>query len=120
MKFHHFIVVVALSAMLSLGCRPKSSPRPSEPNPQPSDMADASKQISDLQRYSVEPSTVSKTLPGREPDEDRQLLADAFDRATRALTLLIDHEPHGAFPQQLTISDSDRNEVRAGPTSEAQ
>src|SRR5688572_20266924 len=117
MKFHHFIVVVALSAMLSLGCRPKSSPRPFEPNPQPSDMADASKQISDLQRYSVELTTVSKNLPGRDPKEDRQLLADAFDRATSALTLLMGPEPHGAFRQQLRIIDSVRNDVRAGSAS---
>jgi hypothetical protein len=119
MNRNQFIVVVSLASLL-LGCRPKSrGTHVPEPNPPASNTTSADERISDLERYSVELSALSKSLPGRDEAENRQVLGDAFDRATSALSLLMGPQPGGSFRQQLRIIDNVRRDVRSGSTSEA-
>jgi hypothetical protein len=120
MNNNNFIVVVVLLAVTATACRQKRQPtRVEEPNPQSPDLGNVDERVSDLQRYAVELTALSKNLPGRDKSEDRRLLADSFDRATSALTLLMGPEPHGAFRQQLRIIDNVRRDVRSGNASDA-
>jgi hypothetical protein len=116
---NRFVAVVILFAV-AIGCRPKSQPtRVPEANPAATNMVSVDDRISELQKYSVQLTAVTKNLPGRDQSEDRQLLADGFDHAVSALALLMGPEPHGAFRQQLRIIDNVRRDVRSGSATDA-
>ena len=113
-------IIIILSIVVSAGCQPKSKPtRVPEPTSPSSGNVSHDDRISDLERFSVELTALTKSLPGRDVTEDRQLLADAFDRASSALTQLMGPEPHGAFRQQLRVIDNVRQDVRGGNASDA-
>jgi hypothetical protein len=115
---HQIIIVLSIAALV--GCQSKSkSTRVPETSTPSEKVVSTDDRISDLERYSVELSAVTKNLPGRDATEDRQLLGDAFDRASSTLTLLMGPEPNGAFRQQLHVIDNVRQDIRAGRAVDA-
>jgi hypothetical protein len=100
------LVLILSTTFCLVGCRSnKRAPMPEQNSqvaaaePQrPEDLPDMARALAD----------VAKQLPGRDAKADRQLVADAFDRAAAALAVLAGPEPSGALRQQLYIVDSSR------------
>jgi hypothetical protein len=100
------LVLILSITFCVVGCRSnKRAPMPEQNSqaaaaePQrPEDLPDMARALAD----------VAKQLPGRDAKADRQLVADAFDRAASALAVLAGPEPSGALRQQLYIVDSSR------------
>ncbi|HYO10609.1 MAG TPA: hypothetical protein VER17_16700 [Tepidisphaeraceae bacterium] len=112
----HLAVALVLAASVPLsGCGPKKSPTraTTQPNPQPAVMTDVTARMSELQRRARELAEVGRQLPGRNPQEDRQLVVSAFERSSAALQLLGGPEPGGAFRQQLRIIDNTRQQIQS-------
>jgi hypothetical protein len=102
-------VVVATSAG---GCAPKKRPTQTaraEPNPPSPLVTDSGARASALQQRSQQLQQLVKQLPGRTPEEDRRLVAQAFEAASGALELLAGPNPGGALRQELRILDNTRN-----------
>src|SRR6478672_11624833 len=108
------VLIASAGTLLSLfaGCGPKKTPTHVTPPAQHSEVA-FDQRMSELQRESASLASVTKQLPGRDPKQDRQLVADAFDRTSESLVLLGGPSPVGTYRQVLMIVDSVRHRLRS-------
>src|SRR5687767_11005622 len=110
---HAMALLAAGSVALAAGCRPKDKPVDNQQQLQPAVMRDTDQRMSELQRSAGQLSEIVKRLPGRDAEEDRQLVAQAFDATHESLTMMGGPEPGGALRQQLRIIDNIRQFLRS-------
>jgi hypothetical protein len=109
------LVSAASLATVTVGCRSKDQPtRDQQQQLQPAVMRDTDERMGELQRRSQALSSIVKQLPGRDPKEDRELVAQAFDATHDSLSMMGGPEPGGALRQQLRIIDNIRQFLRSG------
>jgi hypothetical protein len=77
-------------------------------------MADGDTRSNELRKRSDELNEAVKQLPGRDAASDRQLVADAFAKASSSLELLGGPMPGGALRQELRIIDNTRVFLASG------
>src|SRR5437870_3859470 len=106
------LAMIAIASFI-VGCGPKKHPTqmPAQTTPAP---ISQDQRTTELQRRSADLKSIAGQLPGRDAQQDRALVADAFDRAQSALELLGGPAPTGSFRQQLRIIDSARERLRRG------
>ena len=103
---------ILLVVIVVVGCRAKpKSTEPEPPAPQSPWTGSDDARMSEAQQRSAELSEVARQLPGRTPQDDRRLVAAAFDRAHAALELIAGPNPPGALRQAIYIVDSARQQL---------
>jgi len=99
------------------GCAPKKEPTRTAnvaPNPPSPVMGDPDSRVAALGQHATDLQQLARQLPGHTPQDDRKLVAQAFDASSGALELLGGPNPGGAFRQQVRIVDNTRNFLRNG------
>ena len=79
-------------------------------------MTDADVRMTELRKRAEELKSVTNQLPGEPADANRQLVADAFGKASSALELLGGPTPGGSFRQELRIIENTRTFLQSGST----
>jgi hypothetical protein len=114
-----FPLLLLASALWGVGCAPKKVPTHVTPQPNPPSpvMTNPDARAAALQQRSAALQQAVKQLPGRTPDQDRRLVAGAFDDASGALELLGGPDAGGAFRQQLRIIQNTTSFLKTGPST---
>jgi hypothetical protein len=107
-----------LAATLMVGCAAKKqttlTPPPPEPNPEPQLATDARQRAQHLGTLAEQYAAGAAKLPGQNEQEDRQLVAEAFNQLSQILPLLNGPDMAGDFRQQLRIIESSRSQLSSG------
>ncbi|MEO6437476.1 MAG: hypothetical protein ABIP55_17160 [Tepidisphaeraceae bacterium] len=111
------LVAILAAFTLAIGCGQKKDPSrtggpPADALASPA-MSDTGVRMSELRQRAQELADVAARMPGRNAAEDRQLAAQAFEKAVASLELLAGPQPGGAFRQQLRIIGNTRNVLKS-------
>lgn len=108
----------ALLAGLFAGCVAKKHPTitaPPEPTTAPTVAEDVEHRVKDLRMHADALAEINKKLPGRNVEEDNQLVSQALDYLAAALSDLGGTSPDGALRQQVEIVRGAREKLLTAP-----
>jgi hypothetical protein len=111
------LMLLVVSVALASGCKSKPAPEKPRENPPSPLFNDVDQRLSESQQRGEELSQIAARMPGRNAEEDRKLIAGAFDRAHAALELLAGPDAPGALRQSIRIVDNARQSL-AGATAQ--
>jgi hypothetical protein len=109
-----WIASAMVSCIMTAGCAKNAPPRPAtRPASQPSIDASstASIRVPEISRLSEEYSVLSHQLPGRTPDEYRQVMRNVFDQLDQILSLLKDPRSDLVFREHLMVLEHARAQL---------
>jgi hypothetical protein len=107
------VVTCATVALALTGCTKQRSTmgRPPAVNPPPAVESNVEVRVDELAGLSKQFSETARQLPGRNAEEDRAALRQAFTELAQILPILYGPNPDGAQRQQLRIVESARTQL---------